>query len=442
MQRLSSLPIVFVAVLFSAVGCSSNSDLGVDGNGDGGNVGDGGAGNGDSGILDPNFCQGGGSVAPESCLSTTSFRFAICSCEDFVSSNAITTDSFDSSQSTSNENGGSIGLNGGVNLGAPATVGGAFYIAGANGVTTSSTVEVVGHIKSGGNLAGDSYTARGDAYVAGDVSVNSLTVDGTLTLPADSQLNAAASSVASTTRAPVVVDPPCDCDGSRVDVEGIIAEGATVADNDAINLPTDALVNVQGTEQFTLPCGRYLFDAVQGSGSVELVLTGRVVLLIDGPISLNGDFNVSLQDGAEVDIFVAENINVSGALNLGDVAAPSLSRVYVGGNGSINLSSGAQVAGNIFAPTAELVTAGDVELFGSIQARRISTSGALDVHFDTAILEGDDECVSDEPCTSCEDCNNQACNDGECGACETDADCCAPLVCNEFGECIAEIIIE
>lgn len=37
-------------------------------------------------------------------------------------------------------------------------------------------------------------------------------------------------------------------------------------------------------------------------------------------------------------------------------------------------------------------------------------------------------------CTSCRDCNNQACVNGACGACTTSADCCAPLQCF-FGTC-------
>jgi len=38
-------------------------------------------------------------------------------------------------------------------------------------------------------------------------------------------------------------------------------------------------------------------------------------------------------------------------------------------------------------------------------------------------------------CRSCQDCRNQACINGACGACRTSADCCAPLVCSG-GTCI------
>ncbi len=38
-------------------------------------------------------------------------------------------------------------------------------------------------------------------------------------------------------------------------------------------------------------------------------------------------------------------------------------------------------------------------------------------------------------CLDCRDCDNQACNAGTCGSCETDADCCSPLICYE-GECV------
>jgi hypothetical protein len=41
-------------------------------------------------------------------------------------------------------------------------------------------------------------------------------------------------------------------------------------------------------------------------------------------------------------------------------------------------------------------------------------------------------------CGTCSDCNNQACVAGRCGACTTDSQCCAPLIC-QAGYCLPQI---
>jgi hypothetical protein len=38
-------------------------------------------------------------------------------------------------------------------------------------------------------------------------------------------------------------------------------------------------------------------------------------------------------------------------------------------------------------------------------------------------------------CGTCKDCGNQACVNGTCGSCTTNADCCAPLIC-QGGTCV------
>ncbi len=42
-------------------------------------------------------------------------------------------------------------------------------------------------------------------------------------------------------------------------------------------------------------------------------------------------------------------------------------------------------------------------------------------------------------CTTCLDCGGQACNMGTCGSCTNSSQCCAPLVCNAAGACVAPV---
>jgi hypothetical protein len=67
---------------------------------------------------------------------------------------------------------------------------------------------------------------------------------------------------------------------------------------------------------------------------------------------------------------------------------------------------------------------------GSLVAASIDTDGGVIVdHPEGASDIGECE-MPDAPCASCADCvGSEACVDGACGDCRTDADCCAPLVC-------------
>ncbi|MEM9862713.1 MAG: hypothetical protein AAF938_13915 [Myxococcota bacterium] len=392
------------------------------------------------------FCGGGGTVVPEeACLAVRTFRYALCSCRDLVSSHPIRTDSFNSTRGAympPGEPGGALGVNGGINMTSALDVGGALWCAGAEGITTSNDVRVAGELRSQGRLAGARYEVGGDADVGDSISVQGLRVDGTLTQPEGADFTAVEASVTAQASSAVNVEAPCACaPGAGVDVAATIEEGRAFVDNDDAGLNADAFRNVSEVVEQTLPCGRYLINGLLGSGGITFRVEGRVVLFVYGDISLNSGlvFELGTND-AEIDVFVSGNVNVAGDLRLGSIDAPRRSRMYVGGEGTINLTAGATLAGNIFAPNAGLVTAGNVELYGSMLAQRVSAAGAIDVHFDTGILDESGECRDPEdPCESCADCANQACNEGVCGACENDADCCSPLICND-GICLPFVI--
>ena len=135
-----------------------------------------------------------------------------------------------------------------------------------------------------------------------------------------------------------------------------------------------------------------------------------------------------------------KNVVADAALSLGDALAPARVRLYVGGDGTIQLGGGGTFAGNLYAPRAELVTAGDTEVFGALFVRRVAASGPLTVHYDTGVLRAGDDCQPPPRCETCGDCPSvETCIDGECGAWRDTSDCCAPLVCDD-GECLPELI--
>lgn len=413
-------------------------------------------------------------------LAATTFRFGLCTCEGYVSSGKLTTDGFDSTKGAyvPGQNDGSVGTNAKLNASNDLVIGGSLWVSSKDGITVSSNVTVGGDLQCGGE-----YTTTQNLKVGDDASVNGkiigkdLTVVDVLTQPAGAQLLVSGTkTIGSTKAAPVNVPDPCDCSPDLlVDIAGYVKVRQNDNDNASVPLAKDATTNLSADKTIDLPCGRYYLDELTGAGRVTFNAKGRVALFLGGNISTSKGFAVTLEPGAELDLFIAGNVVSSGTINLGDPAHPANVRVYVGGSGTISLSGGGVFTGNVYAPKAEIVLAANTEFYGSVFARRVSTSGDVTIHYDTAILKAGKDCPPPggggagggagsgggagagggtagtggttagtggsppaDGCKSCRDCQNQACNAGVCGACESDSDCCAPLQCSN-GVCLPQI---
>lgn len=407
----------------------------------------------------PTFCEGsgpavlvgdgpfrlrcGGSVAE------TTFRFALCSCQDYAGGHVLRTDSFDSSEGryVPGGRGGSVGTNGPVASSADMSIGGALWIhhrdgltiGGGSGVTVASDLRDLGIVRG----ALSSLTVGADAYVGRDLELRDLRVTGALTIPTDASFVVSGiESTGSVVRAPVSFGAPCNCaPESLLDITGLVDASRTDNDNATAGIAEDALDGYAGGTTLTVPCGRHFLSRVFGTEPLTLRVTGRTAIFVAGDLALTDSFTVIVEDGGELDLFVQGNIVSSHPITLGSPETPAKTRLYVGGSGTVNVVAGAFIAGNLYAPRAELTTAGAIETFGSVFVRRMAASGSVTIHYDTAVLRAGDDCPgSPTPtaeCTSCEDCRNQACAGGTCGACTQDSECCAPLVC-AGGSCVPE----
>lgn len=140
--------------------------------------------------------------------------------------------------------------------------------------------------------------------------------------------------------------------------------------------------DVRSDETIALGCGAYRVPRIAGPSGLHLAIDGHVVLVVEGDVELDGNFEARLADGALLELFVLGNVRVAGALSLG--AEDDRVRLYVLGSGTIDLNAEAFVAGPIYAPHAELVTRGDLTTTGSIFARRIAPGGAVRIRYDSA----------------------------------------------------------
>jgi len=280
--------------------------------------------------------------------------------------------------------------------------------------------------------------------VDGDLSAASLSVDGTLTLPDSATLDVPGTvTVGSEERGPVEVPPPCACgDAELLDVAALVAARADDHDDARAGLEPGSLDGYGGDRLVELPCGRFYFRGISGTGSLTLRVTGRAAVYVDGDLAPGAGLTVELVDGAEIDLFVSGVLTTTGTVRFGSVDAPSRARLYLGGSGLTELSGDGLFGGNLYAPRSDLRVSAGIEVFGSLFVRRLAASGSVTIHYDTAVLEGGDQCPGDYPdeCASCLDCRSgQACVAGTCGECSDSSECCAPFIC-AGGRCQPEPI--
>ncbi len=193
---------------------------------------------------------------------------------------------------------------------------------------------------------------------------------------------------ASTLSASVGKGDDCACGTSQLlDVAALVTARAADNDDVALGFAPGSLEGFSAQPSdppLALVCGRYYSGSVHGSGVLRMSVTGHALLFVDGDLSLDDDLDVTLADGAALDLFVAGNVRLKGKLTLGDPAHAPFARLYVGGTGTIDIGGAALLAGSLYAPRAELVTRGPLEVYGSLFVRRAAPLAAVTVHYDVA----------------------------------------------------------
>jgi hypothetical protein len=297
-------------------------------------------------------------------------------------------------------------------------------------------VKVAGDAKFNGPLSAIGYinVAR-DLYVNGNVTlIGATSVGRDLHQPSGRTFLTFPDVSGSTDHTPFTIDPPCDCNpGDIVDVAGIVDDAHMHNDNADVGLADTALEGVAGIGRtITLPCGRFYLTAITGLGDITVHLTGRTALFVEGDVDALGVFNIDLDPGAELDLFIKGNLASIGAGSYGDRSAPARSRIYVGGSGDVVLVGASGFVGNVYAPHALITAIGATTVYGSLFGGRIDMPGYLSVHYDRAILDVDHDCPPPPGCDMCggDGCvDHTACIAGACAPCTMDSDCCPPLVC-------------
>lgn len=389
------------------------------------------------------FCMGKGVIPIPGTNSCTGdigkkvFRFAICSCTTLVSQNTVNTDSVDTNNPGMQLAGGSVGINGNYSASAPNDFQGALIVGGEFSAMNSHNV-VQNMTVASKALVGAPATAKSDAYLGAEVTgpPNNLTVSGKMYTPVTTNVNQV-NELGGFSISPVTVPPPCDCT-DQVDIAGIVAAFKDTNDNLTNMILTDALTTAPNyPKDITLPCGRYYFDGIVVNNPVTLRLKGRTVLAIDGNINVSGPLTIELADGAELDMFVTGTVFMNNMAAIGAKTSPKSTRIYIAGN-DVTMTGQLALSANFYLPNATFNITNDLEMWGALFAKQISSSGKVRVHYDEGILQIPGCQGGDTTCKDCGDCvnPNPACGaDGTCGPCTKDQDCCPPLICDGLGQC-------
>jgi hypothetical protein len=238
-------------------------------------------------------------------------------------------------------------------------------------------LDVGGYLAIGGPFEG----ALADAHIAGNAAVDgrialaSLSVGGELVQPAGNDRSITGTSQIHAQRsAPVQVDAPCACGAAQgIDVAALVRDAAA----HATMLPGTTAVMARRCAQFAL--------AGSAPRTVQITVRESAALYVSGDFQVRGDLLVDADPGAELDLFIAGNAAVDGVVALGSQPGQGAVRVFAGGNGTIQLSSGGSLHGVLYAPRAELVLSGAFDATGALFVRRVAGAADLTVHYDRSL---------------------------------------------------------
>ena len=395
-------------------------------------------------ILSIRRINGDNSEACAGQLAAHIFTHALCACGDLNLAALLSTGSFDSSaaDNSSVNAGAAVGI-AGEYPSARSNIGGSLTVAGTSRQpTVAGGLDVQGDLRlAGGATFFSQLSVKRDTWIVSPIGYWGVVNIGR-------NLHTAPGAYLTGLGPPPIVqgdqiamaftvEDPCGC-AERLDVAEMERLGAAApTDNAARSIEPTLLSDVSAPIKLDLPCGRFRFDSIGGAGAIQLTISGRTAIFVDGNVNLTDSFQLAIAPGvnAELDWFIRGNLSISIGAKVGDLGHPSATRIYVGGteNTDIVLSSG-HIGANIYAPTTNVNLAA-TGMLGSIYAKNLSVLGGAFVRYDRAILNQGVKCQQPLFCDKCHTCNGgTACMGSTCKDCIEDSDCCAPLVC-EKGSC-------
>jgi hypothetical protein len=330
--------------------------------------------------------------------------------------------------------GGSCGANGTISSTAEVTVTGDLRTTGAQGLGVNGAFNVGQSIHVLHAVAmNDTLTVGLDGYAAGFGGDGApATIKHDLYTPDCTAVPNNVAVAGTCHPGAISVPPPCACGtGQMMPVQALVTYYKDPAHNDnaLINLNPDVFATAAAAPRLELPCGYYYLSAVNGASARVIGVHGRTAVFIGASVNASSDITFTLTPSATLDVFVAGDFSTSAALNIGELAYPAHSRMWV--NGGVTTSSGDALNGLFWAGNGTFTAQSDLTMFGSIFAKNYNGTSSTTIHYDRAASEAGSECPT-QPIPIC----GQTAG----GSCQKDSDCCQPLYCN-MGTC-QDVVIQ
>lgn len=355
----------------------------------------------------PSKCSGGGPTIDvgygdqkKKCtgrVASTTFRWAICSCDDITIDNDLRTDAYDSTAGPYEPGGlgGGIGTNGEFRSNNKFWIWGALWSSSTDGITAGNEGDVKLQLHSQGDVTFENDSdVRGDAFVGADVVGNApVTFHQTLHLPSMSSIRGDVTTN-NTVRQPVNISPVCRrCQpGNSIPIQKIVDGGKNNNENAAIGLDTDALVRPGDTTVLRLPCGRYYLSEIDLEDETAITTTGRTALFIGGDVNSEDRLLIKPTPGSELDVFIAGDVSIQSDVEVGSAGYPASTRLYVGGPNGWNVYNKSRIGAYVYALPGGVYADNDIDHFGGLYTQNIETGNKVRVHFDRSVLNVDRDC--------------------------------------------------
>jgi len=380
-------------------------------------------------------------------VASSTFRWALCSCEDVELLNNYEFDAFDSRNGpyVPGQPGASVGTNGTYRV-TKGEIYGSLWGSGSPGLVNQTPGQLL--VDQQKRLdASATYnnkgTTSGDARIGGSVTGNP-TFEGDLTVPQNATVDPRVTVQGQRNRSSVNIGTVCQrCKpGNRIPIAQIVDNHRNNNDNSAIGLSTGALDRPGGPRVLELPCGKYFLDRVEMRGDkLTIRATGRTALFIDGDLISDTDTTIRAARGAELDVFVDGKATLETDVTVGSPSFPALHRFYVSGRWTS--TNDTALGAFVYAIDGGIDLKNNGEVFGGLYTQNLTTMNNTEVHYDREILDQKDRCCvqSGDSCSADSDCcGSEICGNGTCGCvakggtCRADSDCCSGRSCT-MGTC-------
>lgn len=307
-----------------------------------------------------------GQIAHEVCPPPGVFQAAVCVCENLDHVGDLVVEPGPGGV-------GAVGVNGVTALAGRAQVAGDFIAWGGfsavGGAIGDSLVTPAGASVSG------QLTITNNATIGGDLSCT-----GALDIGGDLALGGAEHVIGALTvgdRVPYTAPsaPPCDCDPATFfDVVAAVAAAKQITGD---HTSWDHV----GASELHLAGGNYFVTSANVTGLSKIYVDGSASVYVEGSLASVGVEQWEIAPGATLDLFVSGSVTSVGQLRIGAAADPTAFRLYIGGDDDVAVGAIGQteIAGSIYAPRATLAYVGGARITGSIFAKSLVGSGALNV---------------------------------------------------------------